>query len=99
MGPQPSCQGCVRALTPRSRTGGVAQNEIRINYHLMICHRSLAGLGNQRCRDQMPDCISWYVHCGERGVAELRELHIIEPGDRDILRNADAAQIRIASWT
>src|ERR1035438_944835 len=39
-------------LAPRSRAGGVAQHEFRIDYHFMIGHRRQIGFGKQRFRSE-----------------------------------------------
>ncbi len=44
----------------------------------------------------MPDPVAWYVDRSESRVAEFRELYVIEAGDRDILRDAQATLAELA---
>src|SRR5260370_32897319 len=85
------CLRHVQAPSSAGWSGGFAQYEFGVDDDFVFGGGTLLGFRNQAVANDVPDLLTRDVHGGERGITELGELDIVEAGDGDVFRDADAA--------
>ena len=72
----------------RSGAGGFPDDEFGINHDFQVRGLLLRIARKQAAANDMTDSVPGNMDRGEGRLAELRQLHIIEPSHRHILRHA-----------